>query len=137
MPRTTTESRCLLYGSFLFAVFVGTLGIATVWMRYQTSSTAARIRDHEQRTAELQRRSEELEGQVAALLLPEYLQRQNAQFALGLVPTDEPGVIRVSESVTRRLAAKRNRELMIAAPMLRADARGALAVADAPEIRLR
>jgi hypothetical protein len=51
------------------------------------------------------------------LLNPEFLQRKNREFGLGLVPTDEPQVIRVTESATRRLAARRHEEILIAGPI--------------------
>jgi hypothetical protein len=87
------------------------IGLGTVWMRVQTTNAASRERRLEQERAALERTSNELQGQIAALLNPEFLQNQNRTFALGLVPTNETQVIRVSESVTRLLAAKRHTTL--------------------------
>lgn len=123
--------RTLLFGTFLLAVFIVVLGMATVWMQVQISSSASRRETLEQRRTELTRRTEELQGQIAMLMNPEVLQRHNREFGLGLVPTDEPQVVRVTESVTRRLAAKRNREILIASPLR---APGEKQVADGGEL---
>jgi hypothetical protein len=107
--------RTILFGSLMLAALVAVIGIGTVWMRYQITTAASQAREHENRRIALERRSDELQGQVASLLNPEFLQRQNQAFALGLVPTNETQVIRVAGSASRMLAAKRNTGLLAGA----------------------
>lgn len=133
------EIRVILIGGFVLTLGLVILGVGTVRQRYQIYATKAATRDLESKRAAAERQHDELQGQVAALLNPEFLQRQNQAFALGLVPTSEQTVIRVSEPVTRRLAAKRHRDLLLAEGSVgRPPAEIAAAEApDAAAIRLR
>lgn len=92
----------------------GTLGFAIVDLRRDISVSAGNTRVLEQRIVETERRLAEVGGSIAAEQSPEALARRNQAFALGLVPPAETRLARVDESVTARLAAKRNAEIFAA-----------------------
>jgi hypothetical protein len=91
-------------------VFAGTLGLGAVYVRQEIFATANRSRATVQRLADVTRRLDDVNAQVAAALNPDSLLRQNGQLRLGLVVPRELQVVRIEESPELRLAAKRNRE---------------------------
>jgi hypothetical protein len=91
-------------------VFAGTLGLGAVYVRQEIFTTANRSRTTVQRLADVNRRLDDVNAQVAAALTPDSLLRQNDRLRLGLVVPRELQVVRIEESPELRLAAKRNRE---------------------------
>lgn len=89
----------------------GGLGFAIVDLRHKISVSANTARVLEQRAIETERRIAEVGGAIAAEQSPDALARRNQALALGLVPPVEARLVRVDESVTTRLAAKRNAEI--------------------------
>lgn len=97
-------------------VFGGSLGLGAVWMRQEISSTANRSRVLDLRLADVQRRLDELNAEVATALNPDSLLAQNTSMRLGLDAPRETQVVRVDVSPEDSLAAKRNREIFSPAP---------------------
>ncbi len=97
-------------------IFAGSLGLAAVWMRQEIFQTAARNRALEVRLADVERQLAGVDAEVAAVLNPARLVRQNEAMRLGLGVPREELVARVAESPVLRLAAKRNREILTVAP---------------------
>lgn len=104
----------LLVSSLVVLGAGGGLGFAIVDLRHDISVSANTGRVLEQRIVEGERRLAELGGAIAAEQSPDVLARRNQAFALGLVPPPEDRLARVQESVTTRLAAKRNAEIFAA-----------------------
>jgi hypothetical protein len=92
----------------------GGLGFAIVDLRHQISVSANTSRVLEQRVVETERRIAEVGGAIAAEQSPDALARRNQSLGLGLVPPVEARLVRVDESATTRLAAKRNAEIFAA-----------------------
>lgn len=104
----------LLVASLVVLGAGGGLGFAIVDLRHDISVSANTSRVLEQRIVETERRIAEVGGAIAAEQSPDALARRNQAFALGLVPPAESRLVRVDESVTTRLAAKRNAEIFSA-----------------------
>lgn len=119
-PAAATFPAALVNRVFLLTlallVFAGSLGLAAVWMRQEIFRTAARNRAVEVRLADVERRLAGVDAEVAAMLNPAVLVRQNEAMRLGLGVPREEQVARVAESPVLRLAAKRNREILTVAP---------------------
>jgi hypothetical protein len=96
--------------TLLLLVFSGSLGLGAVWMRQEISQAANRGRLLEVKMADVERRLDEVNAQVAVAVNPDVLLQQNQTMRLGLVSPRELQVVRVGESPELRLAAKRNRE---------------------------
>ena len=92
-------------------VFTGTLGLGAVWVRQEIFSTTNRARAIEVQIADVARRLDEVNADVAAALNPSELLKQNDFMRLGLAAPKEIQVSRVSELPELRLTAKRNREI--------------------------
>jgi hypothetical protein len=92
----------------------GGLGFAIVDLRHDISVSANTTRLLEQRVVETERRIAEIGGAIASEQSPDALARRNQALALGLAPPAEARLVRVDESVTTRLAAKRNAEIFAA-----------------------
>jgi hypothetical protein len=104
----------LLVASLVVLGAGGGLGFAIVDLRHDISVSANNARVLDQRIVATERRIAELGGAIAAEQSPDVLARRNQSFALGLVPPPESRVVRVNESVTTRLASKRNAEIFAA-----------------------
>ena len=119
-PAAATFPAALVNRVFLLTlallVFAGSLGLAAVWMRQEIFRTAARNRALEVRLADVERQLAGVDAEVAAVLNPAVLARQNEAMRLGLGVPREEQVARVTESPVLRLAAKRNREILTVAP---------------------
>ncbi len=89
----------------------GSLGLGAVWMRQEISQTANQSRALQVKLADVERRLDEVNAQVAAAVNPHALLRQNETLRLALAAPREPQVVRVGVSPELRLAAKRNREV--------------------------
>lgn len=97
--------------TLLLLVFSGSLGLGAVWVRQEISGTANRSHALEVKIADVERRLDEVNAEVAASLNPDSLLQQNQVMRLGLVSPVEAQVVRVNESPELRLAAKHNREV--------------------------
>ena len=104
----------LLVASLVVLGAGGGLGFAIVDLRHRISVSANTARVLEQRAGETERRIAEVGGAIAAEQSPDALARRNQALGLGLVPPVEARLVRVDESVTTRLAAKRNAEIFAA-----------------------
>lgn len=104
----------LLALTLLLLVFAGTLGLGAVWVRQEIFQTANRSRVLQNRIADIERRLDEVNADVATALNPNALLRQNEVMRLGLIAPREQQVERVAISAELRLAAKRSREIFAA-----------------------
>lgn len=91
--------------------FGGSIGLGTVWMRHQISTTANSTRQLAARIAELERRLAETTTAAEMERDPNVLLQRNAEWHLGLVPPSPVQIVHVAEDPVQRLAAKRNRGL--------------------------
>jgi len=89
----------------------GSVGLGTVWLRYQISATAQRVSSCEKRIAECERRLAETVTEVETEQSPDVLRRRNRELGLGLGTPNELQVHRVKEDARQRLASKRNQHL--------------------------
>lgn len=93
-------------------VFAGTLGLGAVWVRQEIFSSANRSRGLEVKLADIERRLDEVNAEVAAALNPDALLRRNDAMRLGLAMPVEAQVARFpGVSPETLLATKRNREI--------------------------
>jgi hypothetical protein len=92
-------------------MLTGSLGLGAVWMRQEISQTANQSRVLEDKIGDIERRLDEVHAQVAAAVNPDTLLNRNQAMHLALAAPREAQVVRVSEAVELRLAAKRNREI--------------------------
>lgn len=97
--------------TLLLLVCSGSLGLGAVWARQEISQTANRSRSLEVKIADVERRLDEVNAEVAAAVNPETLLQQNQAMHLALVSPGEAQVVRVNESPELRLASKLNREV--------------------------
>jgi hypothetical protein len=110
-PPANANINRLIALSLLLLVFSGTLGLGAVWVRQEISQTANRSRALVARIADVERRLDEVNAEVAAAVNPDVLLKQNQAMRLGLGTPKEAQVVRVEGSPELRLAAKRNREI--------------------------
>ncbi len=110
-PPANANVNRLIALSLLLLVFSGTLGLGAVWVRQEISQTANRSRALVARIADVERRLDEVNAEVAAAVNPDALLKQNQAMRLGLGTPKEAQVVRVEGSPELRLAAKRNREI--------------------------
>jgi len=96
--------------TLLLLVFAGSLGLGAVWFRQEISQTANRSRSLENKLADVERRLDEVNAQVAAAVNPDTLLRQNEVMRLGLAAPREIQVQRVAGSAELHLASKRTAE---------------------------
>jgi len=89
----------------------GSIGLGTVWLRYQISVTANRNKLLETRIAEVERHLAETTTAIETEQGPATLMRRNTEWRLGLVQPSEAKVSHVTEAVDLRLATKHNQEL--------------------------
>lgn len=90
----------------------GGLGFAIVDLRHDISVSANTARVLEQRIVETERRLAEVGGAIAGEQSPDVLAARNQSLGLGLVQPGEAQLVRVGGSMERRLAAKRNAEIL-------------------------
>ena len=105
----------LLALTLLLLVFAGTLGLGAVWVRQEIFQTANRSRVLQSRIADVERRLDEVNADVATALNPDALLKQNQVMRLGLIAPREQQVERVAISPELRLASKRSREIFTVA----------------------
>jgi hypothetical protein len=97
--------------TLLLLVFAGSLGLGAVWARQGISSAANRNRALEGRLADVERRLDEVNAQVATAVNPDVLLKQNQAMRLGLATPLETQVVRVDISPEIKLLQKRNSEV--------------------------
>ncbi len=98
--------------------FGGSLGLGTVWMRHQISTTANANRALKAEWERVERLIDEKKTLVETEQAPDKLRQLNAAMRLGLVPMSEVSIVHVTDNTTDRLAARASRDD-------RADARSA------------
>jgi len=103
-------------------VFSGTLGLGAVWVRQEIFSTANRSNVLESKIADIERRLDEVDADVAIALTSKQLERRNESMRLGLVVPKEIQVVRLPGSPELRLAAKHNLEIGASLSSARANA---------------
>ena len=96
--------------TLLLLVFAGSLGLGAVWFRQEISQIANRSRSLEGKLADIERRLDEVNAEVATAVNPKALLEQNEAMRLSLAAPREIQVVRVAESAELRLASKRNNE---------------------------
>lgn len=96
--------------TLLLLVFSGSLGLGAVWVRQEISGTANRSHAIENKIADVERRLDEANANVASALNVSALLQQNQVMLLGLTLPHEAQIVRVDESSEDRLAAKNNRD---------------------------
>ena len=109
-PAHALVNRLILL-SLLLLVFSGSLGLGAVWVRQEISQTANRSRLLVGKLADVERRLDLVNAEIAAAVRPQALLDQNAVMRLGLATPKEVQVQRVFDSPELRLAQKRNREI--------------------------
>ncbi len=109
-PANTLVNR-VIFLTLLLLVFSGSIGLGAVWMRQEISQAANESRLLHARLADIERRLDEVNAQVAAAVNPDALLKQNQSMRLALAAPREIQVVRIGESPEMRLAAKRNREV--------------------------
>ena len=98
----------LLFATILMLAFAGSIGLATVWLRHQISAVAQDNKRNQTAIVDVQRRTAEVNAEIAAAVNPEVLLRQNASLHLGLEMPRDHQIVRVDASPEVLLAAKRN-----------------------------
>jgi hypothetical protein len=92
--------------------YVGAIAFTTVWLRHRISVAANASRVLEVQMAEVQRRIDGLNADIARAESPAQLLQQNVALGLNLVRPAEQQIVRSADDVERRLAAKRFNQLL-------------------------
>lgn len=92
--------------------FGGSIGLGTVWMRHQISTTARANRDLLAEITRLSRLIDEKTTLIESEQRPDELRRLNAEMRLGLVLKNEIPIEHVAEDPVQRLAARAHRNLL-------------------------
>lgn len=96
----------------------GSIGLGTVWLRYQISASANRVKLMELRISDCERKLAETVTYIETEKSPDVLRRRNEELRLGLVMPNESQVHRATIDPERNLAAKRNQGLFTDGPSL-------------------
>jgi hypothetical protein len=86
--------------------FGGSIGLGTVWMRHQISTTANANRALAAEYARIERLIDEKKTIIETEQSPDKLRTLNATMNLGLVDMTKIEVVHVTESTTDRMAAR-------------------------------
>jgi len=100
-----------LLSTLVMIALTGSIGLGTVWMRHQISTTANRTKVLHARLTETERLINSTRADVERAQDPAMLKLLNAQWQLGLVPPDPQNTATLDEMPVLYLAAKHNREL--------------------------
>ena len=107
--------------TLLLLVFSGSLGLGAVWMRQEISQAANRSRVLDLKMADVGRRLDEVNAEVAAAVNPDVLLQQNQAMRLALVSPREIQVVRQAphlgahrgkRALPRRLTRQRQSALL-------------------------
>jgi hypothetical protein len=94
----------------------GSIGLGTVWLRHQNSTTAKANSALVARLAQIERRSDELKTLIQGEMRPDLLRNRNGEMRLELVPMNELPIIQVRENIIERMAERANRGLFTERP---------------------
>jgi len=95
-------------------LFTGSIGLGTVWLRYEISVVANRNQSLQARIAQVQRELDDCIAEKAAAQSPDNLIRLNSTMRLGLDIPRQEQVEHVPVDVDQWLASRRNPELFTA-----------------------
>ena len=109
-PPATAHVNRLIALSLLLLLFSGSLGLGAVWVRQEISQTANRSRVLVVKLADVERRLDEINAEIAAAASPGALLKQNEIMRLGLTTPREPNVVRVEGSAELHLLSRLNRD---------------------------
>lgn len=98
--------------TLLMVGYIGAIAFATVWLRHRISVAANASRALEVQMAEVQRKIDGVNADIARAESPAQLLVQNSALGLNLVRPNEKQIVRTSDDVERRLATKRFDQLL-------------------------
>jgi hypothetical protein len=104
----------LLAYSLGMLLFAGSIGLGTVWLRYEISLVANRNQHLQALVAEVQRQIDDCTAEIAAAQGADNLIRLNSTMRLGLDMPRQEQIEHVRENVDTWLASRRNPELFTA-----------------------
>ena len=102
--------------TLLMVGYIGAIAFATVWLRHRISVAANASRALEVQMAEVQRKIDGVNADIARAESPAQLLVQNTALGLNLVRPNEQQIVRTSDDVERRLATKRFNQLLSTNP---------------------
>ncbi|MBE2213887.1 MAG: hypothetical protein IAE82_08455 [Opitutaceae bacterium] len=116
---STTHAKARSAGTGALAVmtlmmvgYIGAIAFTTVWLRHRISVAANASRALEVQMAEVQRKIDGVNADIARAESPAQLLAQNNALGLGLVRPGEQQIVRTADDVERRLATKRFNQLL-------------------------
>lgn len=101
----------LLVGSLLTIGFGGSVGLATVWMRYQISVVADANRALQQQCDDVQREIADKNVEIEQALNSDVLLAENRTMQLGLEELSQQQIVAVNEDPVYRLVARANQRV--------------------------
>ncbi len=102
--------------TLLMVGYIGAIAFTTVWLRHRISVAANASRALEVQMAEVQRKIDGVNADIARAESPAQLLVQNTSLGLNLVRPGEQQIVRTSDDVERRLATKRFNQLLSRSP---------------------
>jgi hypothetical protein len=106
-------NQVLVY-TLVMAVFTGSVGFGTVWLRHEISLAANRTKNLRTHLDEVQRHLDQLTAEIAAAQSLDSLLLLNSSMHLSLDMPRSEQIERVLGDVEQQLAARRNPDLFIA-----------------------
>jgi hypothetical protein len=104
----------VLVYTLVMAVFTGSVGFGTVWLRHEISLAANRTKNLRTHLDEVQRHLDQLTAEIAAAQSLDSLLLLNSSMHLSLDMPRSEQIERVLGDVEQQLAARRNPDLFIA-----------------------
>ncbi|HVU36597.1 MAG TPA: hypothetical protein VHE61_24365 [Opitutaceae bacterium] len=101
----------LLVGLLVTIGFGGTIGLGTVWMRYQISVVADANQALQQQINDTERQIADTKTMVEEELDPQVLRQQNVAMHLGLTDLQQTQIVAVNEDPVYRLVARANQRM--------------------------
>lgn len=98
--------------TLLMVGYVGAIAFTTVWLRHRISVAANASRALDQQMAEVQRKIDGVNADIARAESPAQLLAQNTTLGINLVRPAEQQIVRTADDVERRLATKRFDQLL-------------------------
>lgn len=108
----SSSAGALALMTLLLVGYIGAIAFATVWLRHRISVAANASRALEVQMAEVQRKIDGVNADIARAESPAQLLAQNTALGLNLVRPGEQQIVRTSDDVERRLATKRFNQLL-------------------------
>jgi hypothetical protein len=112
----STGTGALAVMTLMMVGYIGAIAFATVWLRHRISVAANASQTLEVQMAEVQRKIDGVNADIARAESPAQLLAQNTALGLGLVRPGEQQIVRASDDVERRLATKRFNQLLFNNP---------------------